>query len=71
MPSRRSWSTSSCLLLSTMPSSTGIRCADHALLDHTNTFAATKYERMSCPSNTFAMSTCPISSNTTKSWRKS
>jgi hypothetical protein len=26
---------------------------------------------MSCPSSTFAMSTCPISSNTTKSWRKS
>ena len=71
MPSKRSWLTSSCLLLSTMPSFTGMRCADDALLDHTNTFTAIKYERMSCPSSTFAMSTCPISSNTTKSWRKS
>ena len=69
---RRSWWTSSYPLPSTMPSSTGMRDAVTMRCNiQTNTFKATKYARTSYPSNTFATSTFPISSSTTRSWRKS
>lgn len=68
---RRSWSTLSCPLQSTMPSYTGMPpfCIEHQ--PHSNPASATRSAKTSCPNSTSATSTSHISSSTTKSLRRS
>jgi hypothetical protein len=71
MRCRRSWSTSFCLLLSTMPSYTGMMYCCYDCHCISNILPATRSAKMSCQNSTSATSTSHISSSTTKSWHKS